>query len=263
MLQYARRVLHDIRERRNIEAYVISLLAIVFAALTLIGDKVDDQLKWAVLLAGVGVLVHQITVPRNEGALTDRVLEDRTGFERVSLKDRLRTSQEIWMFAPSGVNFLSEDHCGAIRSTVLNRHDGSVKMVVLDHEESEAVRIATQQLDNGLEYPLQTLADSIVTTRSRMAAMASWPLPGGREFRLFGYNPGFSLVAFNPTRPDGVIIVEIHGVRNSSTSGRMHLELTKKNAPYWYTYWLDQFNAIWNAAKPLPLPPKAPAGNLD
>ncbi|MET8863533.1 hypothetical protein ABZW11_11300 [Nonomuraea sp. NPDC004580] len=255
MLRSARRVLKDLRERRNIDAYVISLLSIVFAALTLVGDKVSDQFKWAVLLAGVGVLVHQITLPRGEGRLSDRALEDRTGFEQAPLKDRLRGSREIWMFAPSGVNFLSDENCRAIGGTVLKRHDGIVKMVVLDPEETAAVDIATQQLDNGLEYPLQALADSIRSTKRMMAAMASWQSPGSRQFKLFGYNPGFSLVAFNPLQRDGVIIVEIHGVSNTSTSGRMHLELTRKNAPQWYLYWLEQFDVIWRTAKPLPLPP--------
>jgi hypothetical protein len=254
MLRTARRILQDLRERRNIDAYVISLLSVVFAALTLIGDKVSDQFKWAVLLAGIGVLVHQITLPRGDGTLTDNVLKDRTAFENISLKDRLHANREIWMFAPSGVNFLSEDHCSTIRATVLNQPNGLVKMVVLDPAAAMAVDIATQQLDNGLEYPLQSLADSIVTTKRRMTAMALWQLPGTRQFKLFGYNPGFSLVAFNPSHRDGIVIVEIHGVSNTSTSGRMHLELTRKTAPQWYLYWLEQFDVIWRAAKPLPLP---------
>ncbi|GGO72926.1 hypothetical protein [Nonomuraea cavernae] len=250
MLRTARRVLRDVRERRNIDAYVIALLSVVFAALTLVGDRVDDQYKWAVLLAGIGVLVHRITVP-DAGPPPGHILGDRTSLQRIPLKDRLKASREVWMFAPSGVNLLSEDHCAAIRTTVLNRHDGVVKVVILDPGADASLGIATLQLDGGLEFPLQSLADSIATTLLRMDAMASWQVPGRREFRLFGYNPGFSLVAFDPGRADGTVIVEMHGVGNTSTPSRMHLELTRQTDPHWYQYWLDQFGHIWRASKPV------------
>ncbi|MEV0595931.1 hypothetical protein [Nonomuraea cavernae] len=258
MLRTARRVLRDVRERRNIDAYVIALLSVVLALLTLVGEKVDEQYKWAVLLAGIGVLVHRITVPDAGGATAERVLGDRTSLQRIPLKDRLKASREVWMFAPSGVNLLSEDHCAAIRTTVLNRPDGVVKVVILDPGAEASLGIATLQLDGGLEFPLQSLADSIATTLLRMDAMASWQVLGRREFRLFGYNPGFSLVAFDPGRAGGTVIVETHGVGNTSTPSRMHLELTRQSDPHWYQYWLDQFEHIWRASKPVGDDPPPP-----
>ncbi|MEU8247244.1 hypothetical protein [Nonomuraea sp. NPDC048916] len=257
MLRSARRVLRDVRERRNIDAYVIALLSVVFAVLTLIGDQVSDQYKWAVLLAGIGVLVHRITVPHGGGTPAERVLGDRNTLQRIPLKDRLDTSREVWMFAPSGVNLLSEDHCAAIRTTVLNRHDGVVKVVILDPGAGASVEIATRQLDGGLEFPLQSLPDSIATTLLRMDAMASWQVPGKREFRVFGYNPGFSLVAFDPGRAGGTVIVETHGVGNTATPSRMHLELSRQTDAHWYHYWIDQFDHIWRASKPVGDPPPA------
>ena len=65
---------------------------------------------------------------------------------------------------------------------------------------------------------------------------------------MLDYNPGFSLVAVNPSARDGRFIVEFHAFHNDATSSRMHIEIGRKQSDHWCTYWRDQFERIWDAA---------------
>jgi hypothetical protein len=75
-------------------------------------------------------------------------------------------------------------------------------------------------------------------------------IPGSFQYRLLAYNPGFSLVAIDPSTRGGRLIVEFHAFHNEATSSRMHVEITRKQSDRWYSYWSDQFERIWAAATP-------------
>src|SRR6266511_3987906 len=58
-----RRIGLDLKNRRNVDAYVVAAMALVLAVLSVAGDVVSEQLRWAGLLAGVGLLVYRVTLP--------------------------------------------------------------------------------------------------------------------------------------------------------------------------------------------------------
>lgn len=69
MLAGFRRIGRDLKRRKHLDAYAVATIAFVFAAMTVVGDAVPEQLRWAALLAGVGLLVYRITLPEaNAGA---------------------------------------------------------------------------------------------------------------------------------------------------------------------------------------------------
>jgi hypothetical protein len=78
--------------------------------------------------------------------------------------------------------------------------------------------------------------------------MSTWNTSGSFGYKVLDYNPGFSLVAIDPTARNGHIIVEFHGFHNEATSTRMHIELSRQQSEKWYAYWTDQFEGIWDAA---------------
>jgi len=85
--------------------------------------------------------------------------------------------------------------------------------------------------------------------------MQAWSTQGSLEYRLLDYSPGFSLVAIDPGKRHGTVIVEFHGFHNESTTSRMHIELTRMDSHHWYAYWIDQFDYIWKAARLAPSEP--------
>jgi hypothetical protein len=241
-----RRVGRDLRARRNLDAYVVSVCALVFTVLTLVGDVVDTSTQMAVLLAGVGLLVFRITVPEPGTGRVDELLHDRTRFAAVPLDERLARAREIAVFAPSGVNLLNATVCETLRTRVLSRPDGVVRVILLDPDEAPAVEVASRQLDDGLSYQVETLLPSLRTVLARMTAMRGWNCAGSFEYRLLGYNPGFSLVAVDPRSSGGFLVVEFHGV-HGHTGTRMHIELDRTSR--WYDYWMDQYEHLWNAGR--------------
>src|SRR5262249_31348097 len=130
----------------------------------------------------------------------------------------------------------------------LSRPDGAVRVVVLDPAQEAAVQLATRQLDDALDYPMQDFAPSLHAAIRVLNGMATWRITGSFEYRLIDYNPGFSLVAIDPTARNGRVIVEFHAFHNEATSSRMHIEIDRRQSTHWYAYWTDQFARIWGSA---------------
>jgi hypothetical protein len=239
----------DLRRLHNIDAYAAALIAFVFAVLSVVGDILPVNARWAVLLLGVGVLVFRVTMPDHLEGSADDVLKDRSAFEDKPFAARLRDARELWVFAPSAINLLAPQNCDTIRTTILAHADGVVRVVILDPAAQTAVELATRQLDDSLDYPSQLFRSSLEATVRQMQRMAARQERGSFDYRLADYNPGFSLVAIDPGTRRGVVIVEFHGFHNQVTNTRMHIELSRASSDQWYTYWLGQFDRIWQAAR--------------
>jgi hypothetical protein len=249
MRKTAKRIGSDLRQLHNIDAYAGAVVVFTFAVLSISGDVLPDNARWAVLLAGIGILVFRMTLPDRYEGSSDDVLRDRTAFEDKSFPARLRDACEVWVFAPSAINLLTPQNCDTIRAKILAQPDGVVRAVVLDPAEEVAVELATRQLDDSLDQPSQLFRSSLEATIGQLQRMAGWKERGSFQYKLAAYSPGFSLVAVDPGTRHGIVIVEFHGFHNQVTNTRMHIELSRANSEQWYTYWIGQFERIWQAAK--------------
>jgi hypothetical protein len=249
MSEMFHRIMDDLRNLRNVDAYAVALIVFVFAALSIADDVLSDSARWAVLFVGVGVLVFRITLPDHRESSADDILKDRSAFEDKPFSARLREASELWVYAPSAINLLTPQNCDTIRTTILANPDGVVRLVVLDAAVESAVDITTRQLDDSLDSPSRLFRSSLEATLRQLRRMAAWHERGSFEYRVADYNPGFSLVAIDPATRHGVVIVEFHGFHNQVTNTRMHIELTHAVSDQWYNYWLAQFERIWQAAR--------------
>lgn len=243
-----RRIFNDLKNREYIDAYSIAFVAFGLAILSLVPDLVPDSLKWAAVLGGVGTLVLRITIPDTQAGTADELLNDRFAFDKTPLSERLEGASVVWIFAPTAINLLSAHNCELMRSKVLSKSDGTIRVVVLNPANSSAIELAIRQMDDSLDYPVQDFRDSLAATERQLRAMSSWKVAGNFNYGFLDYNPGFSLVAVDPETRNGRIIVEFHGFHNEATSSRMHIELSRQQSERWYTYWLEQFNQIWKSA---------------
>jgi hypothetical protein len=242
-----RRIGYDLKQGRFIDAYSVAFVAFILAVLSLIPDVVPDPIRWAVLLGGLGILVLRITVPDSADANIDDFLGDRFALDATPFQERLKNATEVWVFAPSAINILSAHNCELFRTRILDKPQGVIRVVVLNPTESN-IGLATRQLDDSLDYPIQDFRDSLQATLRQLRTMSGWKVVGSLGYRFLDYNPGFSLVAIDPAKNSGQIIVEFHGFHNEATSSRMHIELSRRNSKYWYAYWTNQFDRIWEAA---------------
>ncbi|WP_433871948.1 hypothetical protein [Saccharopolyspora sp. CA-218241] len=246
MRKFFHRFATDVRQRRYLDAYAVGFLALVMMALTVFGDNLPDDYRWAVVFAGIGILVLRLTAPENRvppgGAV---VIGDRARFEDDPLAERLKRAEEVCIFAPSAVNVLDEQTGEILRKHVLGRRRGKVRIVVLDPREESAVALAVRQLDESLEYRRRDFPTDLNSVVAELERMARWDVEGEFDHRFLPYNPGFSLVVLNRHQADGAVTVEVHGFHNETTAGRMHFELTREENPRWFEYWASQFDRIW------------------
>ena len=244
-----RRIAGDLRERRHVEVYVVSAVTVVVALLSLLGDLVPADVRWSVVLATLALLTYQLAVPEHRGD-PDSVLFDRAQIQGGWLTDRLGSAREVCVYGPSVVNLLSETVMTTLRTQVLCRAEGRVRVAILDPDRHDAVAIAGRQLDGATTYPTVELPRALAMTDDRLGKMAAWSVPGTFEHRYVPFNPGFSIVAIDPSTKDGVVLVEFHGIQNEATGSRMHVELTRASSAHWHAYWLAQFEQLWGEARP-------------
>lgn len=250
MKELFHRFLTDVRQRRFLDAYAVGFLALAMMALTVFGDNLPDDYRWALLFAGIGILVLRQTAPENRFPSQSGVLiGDRAMFDDNPLAGRLKRATEVYIFAPSAANVLNEQTGELLRKNVLGHRKGKVRIVVLDPEEESAVAFAVRQLDESLEYQRRDFPTDLGSVVAELRRMARWDVEGEFGFRFLPYNPGFSLVVLNRHQVDGVVIVEVHGFQNETTAKRMHLELTRQADPRWFEYWVTQFDHIWAKAR--------------
>lgn len=240
MRRRVKQILTDIRHRRHIDLYASTLIVLVFSALLIVGADLPESVRWSVLFAGLGFLLLRAAFANHR---EDRFL-DRSDYDRNPITDDLRNAKDVWIFAPVGSNFLTEERCDVLRRGPLAREGGSVRVVVL--KQFDPGDPISEQLDALLDFPVQTAAESLRDTRVRLEAVAKWQVKGTFAYGEIDFNPGFSLVAVNPHAAGGYANVEFHAFRNDAIRSRMHIHLTRDDGA-WYVYWLEQFQAIWRS----------------
>jgi hypothetical protein len=242
-----RQIIKDLRRGRFIDLYATTFVSLGFAVLLLVGADLPDSVRWSVLFAGLAFLLLRAAFANHRD---DRFL-DRSDYDRNPVTEDLRKAKDVWIFAPVGSNFLTGERCDLLRQGPLAKDRGTVRIVVL--KQFSPGDPISEQLDALLDFPLQKAADSLRETRARLASMEQWTVRGTFAYRDIGFNPGFSIVAVNPHSAGGYATVEFHGFRNDAVRSRMHVRLTREDGP-WYTYWLDQFEAIWRSTVTHPAP---------
>ncbi|MEZ4668924.1 MAG: hypothetical protein R3E39_13540 [Anaerolineae bacterium] len=230
-----RRVLNDVLAFRNIEAYVIVIIAVGLAVLGVLDDAVPDNWKISAILAGLALLVFQTTNPEHEAPDLDAVLQSRQTMG--SFPDRIKGARTLWIYGPSAVNLLRD--MPFIKREILEKN-GKVRVIIQDPNSQSGMDILHDQMDKTTD-----LANSIRMSLDILKNASQW---GGIEYRLLPYSPGFSMVAVDPDKRDGQIIVEFIGFRNDLITDRMHVEITRSQSQHWFDHWVNQYEAMWNAA---------------
>ncbi len=241
------RVKTDILALRNIEAYVVAALAIGLAVLGVVDVGISLEVKLAVLLAAMGLLVFNLTVPEQKQVVLDDVLKDRSGF--LSTPERIRGAKTLWIYAPSAVQLLDDECLLAIHEEILSQNDGQFRVIIQDPLETASLDILVRQLDKSVDYPVYEMETAIQDTIRRLERIQTWKFSGKFEYRFLSYGPGFSLVAIDPEQNHGSVTPEFFGYHNKYTGDRMHIEITRRQSPHWYKYWVDQFDYMWKEAR--------------
>lgn len=238
LLRLLNRVGTDIAAGRNIESYVITLVAVILAVIGVIDDVVPDSVKFATILAALALLIFQSTKPEKTVPDLDSVLLDRQSYG--SFREFISGAQVLWIYGPSAVNVLR--NASDIKTEVLDK-GGAVRVLLQDPESELGMKVLYQQLDK-----LYDLADDIKSSARILHSMQAWA-PNRVEYGFLPYSPGFSLIIVDPDGKNGRLIIEFYGYQNELITERMHIVIERSQTQYWFEYWDRQYNVMWDSRR--------------
>lgn len=238
MLRTLRRIIDDVLNGRNIETYVVTILAVIVALLSVVEDVVPLDLQMAVILAALALLVFKTSQPEAGITDLDDVLRDRQSYG--AFRDFIKGGELLDIYAPSAVNALSNSP--DIEREIL-RH-GKLRVILQDPEMTASIEALHNQLDQQMSHLLETDIRRSITILENLKGRGL-----NVEYRLMPYSPGFSLTVVDPDGRDGRAIVELLGFNSTSITDRMHIEIYREQSNYWFEYWTQQFDQMWAIAR--------------
>jgi hypothetical protein len=241
IIRLFKRIFSDIGSGKNIEAYVVSLVAVILAAIGVIDDIVPDSVKFAAILAALALLLFKSTAPEDNTVDLDSVLRDRQSF--TPFHEFIEGAKVLWVYGPSAVNVLR--HADEIKRTILDR-GGEVRVLLQDPDADDGLNILLKQLDK-----IHDLRDDIKTSLRTLQAISERSNTGTLEYGVLPYSPGFSLIIVDPDGRDGRLVIEFYGYENDMISQRMHIPIRREQSQYWFEYWDEQYQVMWESARKL------------
>lgn len=255
-LKTLQRIGKDLRQLKNVEAYVVLGLVVVWLVVSIVGIETlfpDESQRFTLvlnlILTALGVLIFRITYSEQTAPTNlDDYLNDRSTFE--PFHTALKGKRQLWIYGASATNIIN-DNSRAIHDQILNRKDGELRIIIQNPNAQAGMSVLKQQIDENVSYQIQELEAEIGRSLRTFSLIQGWKdVAGNFEYRLLDLSPGFSMVAFDPDQRDGKIIVEFYGYANRDTNDRMHITLTRQESEHWYNYWKGQFESMWEHANP-------------
>ncbi len=233
--QFFRRILDDILNFRNVDAYVVAGLGIIMVVLGVLNPP-DSEIYLLVITAGMVVLLFRETAPPSKEVDLDSVLHTRQTYK--PLREFLQGAKTVWICGPSNYNVLRD---AALQREVLE-NGGEVHVLLQDPTITASMDILHQQLDPTSDLDHDIRGSLILLEKMRASNSKA-------DYRMLPYNPGFSMLIVNPTNGSGYLTVEFFGFHNNLIDERMHIVIERKSSQYWFEYWVKQYQTMWEASK--------------
>lgn len=240
--------LRDIRYGENIDIYITLALSLILAVLGVVGT-IQVAILTAGILATLGVLAYSVLATRRIlGELSQALasfypaeivpLKDRSAFG--AFRDELQKVSTVWLQGPSLVGMLAANK-DLFREIL--RKGGEIHVLTLNPSSSRLSILAEH-----LGARPSKLKSEINTTIENCTELVQSGLGAGKfEVRQMEMMPGYSMVICNPYGHDGRITVEYTSY-HVPASERPHLQLDAKRDRQWFTFYLNQFDELWQSA---------------
>jgi len=170
------------------------------------------------------------------------------------------------------------DLCGVTLTSTLNKQFGNVRerleagakirILVVDPD-SVALKMSAERSISPddtdyyrvrLDATFREIAYLFKRLEEFKAIQGNSPKAGNLYVRLLSYAPSFGIISFDTHQDNGIAFIEIYPHKFGHKSPPT-FDLTPKRDGNWYTYFVDQFDEMWNAAKPWEpqIPKESPA----
>jgi hypothetical protein len=170
------------------------------------------------------------------------------------------------------------DLCGVTLTSTLNKQFGNlrerlqagakIRILVVDPD-SVALKMSAERSISPddtdyyrvrLDATFREIAYLFKRLEEFKAIQGNSPKAGNLYVRLLSYAPSFGIISFDTHQDNGIVFIEIYPHKFGHKSPPT-FDLMPKRDGNWYTYFVDQFDEMWNAAKPREpqIPKESPA----
>lgn len=254
----------DLSSGQNLEIYVTVLLALTLGLMGIF-DVVDGRFIAAATLGTLGLLALSSLASRHQSmylytsvqsltsvlnaVVSGDVPIDRFLAEKAPrLDDHIRAASDVRLLGVT-LSRTVRDLVGTLDARL--RAGASVRVIVIDPEGTAPVEAVARTV--GVTSP-EFYRPRITSTIEILSALASLPgTSGGVEVRLLPYVPAFGMYVIDPEAAHGEIYVELYQHRSLEPNPCFALRAERDGR--WFKFFVNQFDVLWQSARPLPPPP--------
>jgi hypothetical protein len=249
MIRFWEKVLQDLRDGRNLEIYLTLVVALALLVLDIFGIVTSEAVAAGILTTLV-LLAFSTLTQREQ-------MQDLMGVAEQALSGQPSAEEFFWKKNLLSESDFEEASFVGIAGITLNRTIGTYYDILKSRLISGAhIQIIT--IDPVSEAPQQAVyrsgdifEDTFFTvllhpTINRLSSLVGSAASSSTlELGLLPFIPSFGLTLLDPDKPHGRIIVEIY--QHKSSAFHPTFELTPRRDKYWYTYFREQFDLLWES----------------
>ena len=159
------------------------------------------------------------------------------------------------------------DLCGVTLTSTVNKQFGNlrerlqagakIRILVVDPD-SVAIKMSAERSTSPddtdyyrvrLDATFREIAYLFKRLEEFKATQGNSPKAGNLYVRLLSYAPSFGIISFDAHQDNGIVFIEVYPHKFGHKSPPT-FDLMPKRDGNWYGYFVDQFDEMWNAAKP-------------
>lgn len=159
------------------------------------------------------------------------------------------------------------DLCGVTLTSTVNKQFGNlrerlqagakIRILVVDPD-SAALKMSAERSTSPddtdyyrvrLDATLREIAYLFKRLKEFKAIQGNSPKAGNLYVRLLSYAPSFGIISFDAHQDNGIVFIEVYPHKFGHKSPPT-FDLMSKRDGNWYRHFVDQFDEMWNAAKP-------------
>lgn len=253
-MRFFRNVWHDIRSGQNLDAYITISIALIVAVLGVAGVASQNVVFSAILavlaLVATGLLVNRQADKDLRNAISrienlDHLADKFFGreYNRYELQKLLRSSRKVFFW---GINLART--IPLIKDDITYGLENGLEIRFLLIEPlSEAVKMAEfRSRDSTIDEINSTLESNL----SILLNLSKKTSSGKLEIRCINYLPYCTAVGFDPHLRNGQIFVRLLTFKMHNEA-RPNFVLTSQDDNYWFSFFAEQFESVWNEAQPV------------
>jgi len=141
---------------------------------------------------------------------------------------------------------------GQLRHHVLS---GAKLRIIVADPSSIAIKMSAlrSEIPDNIEYFEERLANTIGNLEYLHTHTAISQHNHTLEIKLLPFAPNFAIYSFDRDQENAVIFIEVYP-HKSGFGKQPWYRISAKQDPYWYSYFTNQFDDLWNDARPWPPP---------